>query len=763
LPAGTPAEQIGPRPWADSAPWDPKPIARRIDSTRLDSARLDLAFAEHDALALSLRAAREGIVVPLAWAAVPFIDAKGWTLFGFARLDDYARERLDRSGRWLRALARLGRALAVTPRLVAALTGDDGGRPIGCVAALLISRALEANGDGPGDLAIESWIGAARRLSVRALGDVVRRADSPTAPMAPTGSSTPADPDVFQATQSLDPDVVLDGEPADPDVFRAGALADQTPEAKEDRALVRIQVSAPLVAAFDEAVDLHRAVEGREATVTSFVEALVAESGPPDATDRGLLGTAGSASIGAAEWSSTAAVRLQRAPDAVVEEAHRASTDAWADLPEPDGSTQAAVFAGQSLERFQVLDAAAGTGDAAALDRQLRSLLRLDNEMESRLGALLAEMGERGAWSRLRFADAGHYAEERLGLSRSRAEAAAHLARVLRRLPRLRAAREAGRVGAEAAALIARLLAGGPVDPDTEAAWIERGAACTIKRMRDETRALGRYRALGAGRDRAPEAGRDRALESRRDPRRPLDDADWQRSLRREVGTARRRVVALGCLAAGADPDVFRATKSAGALPNTVALPEPDAFLRLRLPESLARAFLLAVESSRCAAAEEAGRTPWDEPWQADADLPLSASRADAPLPPSRVAARIAFVRGRRVPAWVGLLALLEDYVFTWDVDHAPPSGRDDRVLVRDGWRCLAPGCTSRRNLEDHHVVYRARGGSDHLANRICLCRFHHQRGEHGGLMSVRGTAPLRLTWRMGRDAIGGTFRNERS
>jgi 5-methylcytosine-specific restriction endonuclease McrA len=74
----------------------------------------------------------------------------------------------------------------------------------------------------------------------------------------------------------------------------------------------------------------------------------------------------------------------------------------------------------------------------------------------------------------------------------------------------------------------------------------------------------------------------------------------------------------------------------------------------------------------------------------------------------------------------------------------------------------MAPGCTSRRNLEDHHVVYRSRGGRNDLSNRICLCRFHHQRGEHGDLAACRGRAPLGLLWRLGKRKVATWYRNER-
>jgi hypothetical protein len=243
--------------------------------------------------------------------------------------------------------------------------------------------------------------------------------------------------------------------------------------------------------------------------------------------------------------------------------------------------------------------------------------------------------------------------------------------------------------------------------------------------------------------------------------------------LRREAGTALRRIVEFGLGASGLrsipllrqrddapEPDVFQAL-----------LPETDAYLRLRLPPGLATDFLTAIEAARDATEARAASTPWDAPWPESPSgrLPERPSERQPELqserpgaPPSAWAARIAFIRGRRAPLWVGLFALLEEFAATWDTDAAAPERRDDRVFIRDGWRCAAPGCSSRRHLEDHHVVYRSRGGGDGLVNRVTLCRFHHQRGEHGGLMSVRGTAPLGLAWRLGRDDLAVAYRNER-
>jgi hypothetical protein len=79
-----------------------------------------------------------------------------------------------------------------------------------------------------------------------------------------------------------------------------------------------------------------------------------------------------------------------------------------------------------------------------------------------------------------------------------------------------------------------------------------------------------------------------------------------------------------------------------------------------------------------------------------------------------------------------------------------PAARRPDPVIERDGYRCAVPGCSSRRNLHDHHVTFRSAGGSDDAGNRVTLCAFHHQRGVHAGLVRVRGRAPDGLVFELG-------------
>jgi hypothetical protein len=197
-------------------------------------------------------------------------------------------------------------------------------------------------------------------------------------------------------------------------------------------------------------------------------------------------------------------------------------------------------------------------------------------------------------------------------------------------------------------------------------------------------------------------------------PREPLSDEAWFDTLRRAPGDARGRVKKLGKAALEAHWEV----------------------LDLTLPDDLAAEFLAAVEGWRVGVVKGEGVA---------ADI-----------------ARTFSDQGRPVPQWVGLLAMLEDFVDTWDDPAGIPKRKGDRIYIRDGWRCTAPGCTSRKNLEDHHLQYRSRGGDKKAeSNRTTLCRFHHQMGEHGAFASCRGTAPLGILWRLGKKELGTWYRNE--
>jgi hypothetical protein len=100
------------------------------------------------------------------------------------------------------------------------------------------------------------------------------------------------------------------------------------------------------------------------------------------------------------------------------------------------------------------------------------------------------------------------------------------------------------------------------------------------------------------------------------------------------------------------------------------------------------------------------------------------------------------------------LARIADHFVAVWTLhrERKRPSKARRKVLARHGGRCAVPGCSAPA-AQEHHLVYRSRGGSDDLENRVALCSAHHLRGVHGGHLSVEGRAGDELTWRFGDEA----------
>jgi 5-methylcytosine-specific restriction endonuclease McrA len=75
------------------------------------------------------------------------------------------------------------------------------------------------------------------------------------------------------------------------------------------------------------------------------------------------------------------------------------------------------------------------------------------------------------------------------------------------------------------------------------------------------------------------------------------------------------------------------------------------------------------------------------------------------------------------------------------------------QVLERDNYQCRYPGCTGRKQLHVHHVVFRSHFGNKreidkhHPSNLVTVCAFHH-RMIHAAAIGVSGRAPHELDWR---------------
>jgi len=116
-------------------------------------------------------------------------------------------------------------------------------------------------------------------------------------------------------------------------------------------------------------------------------------------------------------------------------------------------------------------------------------------------------------------------------------------------------------------------------------------------------------------------------------------------------------------------------------------------------------------------------------------DSALSACRSAAATPLDDWECFIRFVRALRD---------------SWENADDPQWKRRHRIFERDGWRCLVPGCTSRSDLNEHHIVFRSQQGSDEEDNLVTLCVGHHQQGLHAGRIRCVGRAPAFLWWDLG-------------
>ncbi len=97
-------------------------------------------------------------------------------------------------------------------------------------------------------------------------------------------------------------------------------------------------------------------------------------------------------------------------------------------------------------------------------------------------------------------------------------------------------------------------------------------------------------------------------------------------------------------------------------------------------------------------------------------------------------------------PRWMALERLLRHVVTHWASTPRHP----DPVFARDGWRCTVPACSSRRNLHDHHIRFRSRGGDNRCDNRTTVCAAHHLHGLHEGTIRASGVAPHAIEWQLG-------------
>jgi hypothetical protein len=649
-------------------------------------------------LTVRLRRCTARLLPRLADAALRLVHVEGWKSLRYSNANDFARERLDRSGSWLRQLARLGQACRELPALADAISGADGGKPLGRAAAYEICRVARPE-------TLTGWINQARTCTIRDLKRAVRREmDNRPSSVANLAQQHP------RASLGMHLPVVLDRAltgieraflASNPSSRRHDLIDALNAEHASGNGAGMLELGDP-AARTGRSGPLMRSPSRPGLSHSPDADAmlddgLASERVVENTTNRELL---------KARWSLHRVDLFIAALDEVTRK-----------VTAPARHNVASAACSDSDHRMPDTTPD-DTSSAENLAQSMSDVLALDHEIKLRIDRLLLWLEQRRAWSLLGYADAGEFGQRMLDESASTTRNRLRLARALERSPALLRGAESGRVSHQRLVRLAHLMQQhrshglhktNLQEEKTIQQWVDHSARVSIKRLDEDLDVVEHRR----------RAARDVRVEHAGVPL-PPTDAEWQASLQLVPGEARRCLLlgGLQLLASEAPANVWR--RFSGPAATIRDLRHSLNLVRVRLAQQARD--LTAVSPS-----------PADE------------SRL---FPSIRLAARH-LESGRPIADWICLLSLLEEWAEEWDNPRHMPRRSTDAIASRDGWRCTAPGCTS-REIEVHHIVYRSHGGTDDPTNLTSLCPFHHRMGEHAGLLKVTGTAPLGLRWQMG-------------
>jgi hypothetical protein len=747
--------------------------------------------------ALSGRAARCRLVE--GWLASTLLSRRSWFALGFVRLGDYTSERLGLGARVLEEEARVARLLQGLPRITAAFL--DGSIP--WTAVRLVAGVATPRDE-------ERWIERAKNFDTRSLTALVRGSVSPRGASATVSAIASADSSVPQAdlrvaaADSPLPPANLAVPPANRSVppaelsFPPAPLRSTGVDEDNDgdpRQLWEVRISRSGRRLWRAACEMAQRTAGTFLTPAQVLEQVAAEAasgggsspmpeddswrrpssdlvadaswtrgcetapeipGDPFCETSAGMSCEAQPPIGAESIPAAAPARVASLVEALTAEiARTADAPHTRRLPfltleraqelEEDDPHLAAFYAEQ-LAEFHGPGGQSDAGPAGAtpappedgwfeealrgigrtegfawlaqlstarprdpvewleaelramealephtIDARLREVRRAAQALDSELAGLLRKAADRRLHRDYGLANLEEYVEARLGLGARTAWGLLAIERAVRRgCPLLGEAWRTGRVSSLAARILLPVI-GGPHAGE----WIARAGMVTLRRLEAEvTWALQRH-------DEERSSDHDGAGSGNNDPDRGLQ----MRSQAEDQGNDDLAPPPLdqdltGAVLAGVTRRELQMRAQAVGTDDNAEPFRPSVPIRFHAPESV---ILLAEET-------------------------MQALRRGSES------------RSRAFERMVAM-ALLE-----W---MAAPKHRDP-VFERDGWRCAVPGCSSRRNLHDHHVVFRSHGGDNAQDNRVTVCAAHHLHGLHRGRIRAHGRAPHAIVWELG-------------
>jgi hypothetical protein len=646
---------------------------------------------------------------PVEWRLARLLlrldEASGYLDLGFSRLQDYAAERLGLTARRVQVLLALARRLHALPRIASAYEAGTVSESQVRLLLRVVSPETEA-----------AWLGKAAALNVRLLEREVRTALAADA----------AAPDATCSTSSEGTE----------------GFADED-DAPADSEMIGVLVPARLRSRWEEALELARRSSGAPDPVWRCAEFIAADylAGVPDLPgllSRSLAG--GPPESPAGDVQTLAGGGPHSCLGGRGDPAEPRDADLFEEILHQVEEESGARRWGVPVDGLVVILPDSVRDDPAdgprRLDDRLVECVRLRQNLAWHQGRLLRLFADRRLYRELGFLSFSRYCRERAGLGVRRAWHLIALERRLWLLPEIAGAYRCGSLSWVKASAIARVAT-----DRTEKAWLHLARSVTVRRLLDEV-AITQAEAdrLFVPDCPAPETGRSspehaspghpslgRSSPEHSSPG-PDDSADSPTSAHPAQP--------------GGPPGLDRdggVQLSAPALRPGAGHPDlrPDSWshIRFRAPLEVASLWHHAFRVCRALARSS--------------DEVVPAAEVSEAVQPSEAAER-------SLEDWECLDRLLDSFFATWEVRGGTAWRRRYRIFERDGWRCRVPGCSSRRGLQVHHVVFRSQGGSDEDDNLLVLCATHHLQGIHRGRLRCHPLPGGLMAWELGPDPVRG-------
>lgn len=775
--AATRAHPHGARLAQPESPECAQVWARRAKAPR-SRPRSHWAGADPHSQLAELVATRGPLRRALAAVAGQLVRARSWERLGFARLRDYAVERAGHSARSLQDLARVDAALAGLPRVEAALVEGE----LTWTKARLLCRVASADDEA-------LWVSFAREKTARALSREVRAVDAGALESAAAATDedgaleeeretiqlrcTPAVRARWWRARQLARRVagealpvwgcmeaiaaeVLSALPLDQELEPAPHPA----RAEHASSGVWAEAAEQDPAASGCAVRRPRNQPEREGDRTRETDSQpmpppaangCAERRPVGEPERDASrgghaqpattpeenGCAEQRPRGEPERAAPQGPQSQPTPEPAAsgcaDQGRERGSPSPPERPSPNSPSASPAPQAPRVELppfLASLVAGLENADAFDLDQRLRRAVALEQRLEAEMGPLVLRIAEGRLHRGAGFASMDEYARERLGISPRKARALLRLERAGRRARLLREAYRDGRLSWVQAHALVPVLA---IAAAHQHSWIEWASLVTVRRLQEDVeRALVLHatdplrfeETAGLPADARGEDGEGDGREGHETREAPGGECE-------SAGTEGRA----GAEAAGDAEGGSSHERQTGA--KTTRTGETCRIF-WNGPRDVARLFRAVLCTVRRHIERRTGR------------LPSEGEALDAMLEHVFEA----WTSGTGVEMGMGMGLGMESMGVLGGPGVLGPERvcAAHRVFARDGWRCTVPGCSSYRELHDHHIRFRSAGGSDAESNRTTLCAWHHLRGVHAGpaRLRLRGGAPRHLRFELG-------------